>query len=268
MKLRIWLMVGLGALISAPVLGQTRAGDTPLHIAVRSGQVASVKHLLERGADANAKNQLGQTPLIVVAADGSRTPAARQARRTIARLLLGAGADVNAADREGATALHVALARERGELLGVLLDAGANVQAADARGRTPLHYAAQAGDAKAIDLLVGRGARIDAKDAAGDTPLHAAAMRARPAAVAALLRHKANVNAANRAGATPLHVLAQAPLRGPRAERVLVETARLLLAAGAAPDICAKDGSTPLDRARQAEHPTLAALLAREGGAQ
>jgi len=256
----------LGVLLAcAPVLGQSPHASA-LHAAVRQGRVEQVRQLLEAGAAVDAVNKRGQTPLLVAVGDGGNQPAQRAARRQIARLLLAAGADVNAANREKMTALHLALARQRGGMVGLLLEAGADVNAVDRWGRVPLHWAALAGDRKSVLELTRRGAAVGAVDAAGNTPLHLAAARGQVETIATLLELKADVQLANKRGRSPLAVLATAPVRGPQGEQRLVQAARLLLAAGA--DVNQRDArqTTPRALAEQAGHAALADYLARKGG--
>jgi len=52
-----------------------RAGDTPLHLAVRSGNLALVETLLAAGADVNARDYDAQTPLAMARGDDEREPA-------------------------------------------------------------------------------------------------------------------------------------------------------------------------------------------------
>jgi ankyrin repeat protein len=58
------------ALIRAGAVLETRDrnGETPLHIAVRSGDANNVKVLVDQGASINVKNYEGVTPLEIVAA--------------------------------------------------------------------------------------------------------------------------------------------------------------------------------------------------------
>src|SRR5579859_3670811 len=72
-------------------------GEAPLHYAATFGSVDSVRVLLERGADPNARNRSGATPLISGAYNFEK-----------ARLLVEKGADVNAHSQNGVTPLMVA----------------------------------------------------------------------------------------------------------------------------------------------------------------
>lgn len=242
------------------------AGETALFAAVRARQPHAVELLLSYGADPRFKNKAGATPLHVDAADGNRSPEARQARRTIAELLLKAGAEVNAADAEGMTPLLVALARQREELLDLLTAAGADVTLKDQRGRAALHYAAQGNLPAMIDRLAEMKVDVNAADDTGNTALHMAAMRMRPVVIESLLSRGANVNAVNPQGESALHVLVSAPRRETTGEQPLIELAELLITAGADVNLRASDGKTVLGRVLDKDLPALARFLEGKGG--
>jgi len=68
--------------------------------AAEKGDFADVKRHLKRGADVNAKDEYGRTPLL---------EAARNGHKAVAELLIAKGADVNAKDNNGRTPLYYAL---------------------------------------------------------------------------------------------------------------------------------------------------------------
>src|SRR5947207_10777330 len=84
----------------------------------------------------------------------------------------------------GDTALHMAAAAHRPELVKLLLELGADVGARNRRGAQPLHYAADgipgsdgwdpAGQAAVVETLVAGGADPNATDKSGVAPLHRA----------------------------------------------------------------------------------------------
>jgi serine/threonine protein kinase len=78
-------------------------GWTPLHLAVQNGHIEVVKLLIEKGANVNAKDNIGDTPL---------HDAADKGHIEVVRLLLEHGADPNIKNYEGKTAMD--LAREKG----------------------------------------------------------------------------------------------------------------------------------------------------------
>jgi len=110
---------------------------TPLHSATYYGLPDMVKKLLEYGADANARDVDGETPLSL-ASEGVnlKDPSA-------IRLLLQHGVDVNAQRKNGSTPLHQASSWGALEVARLLLDHGADAELKDNEGRTPLQVASE-----------------------------------------------------------------------------------------------------------------------------
>jgi ankyrin repeat protein len=184
--------------------------DKNLLAAIRLGDRASVEALLVRGADVNARNEIGDTALMqaVINADPE-----------MVQLLLQYGPNVNARGVYEVTALlrgvhdvnKVRLLLRRGArvderamvvaamipgcrpTLEILSQCGGNVNAA-VGGYTPLMAAAYAGDLEAASWLVGHGADINARSEAGCTALNGAAVSGNAAIVKLLLERGADPN--------------------------------------------------------------------------
>jgi ankyrin repeat protein len=125
---------------------RTPEGFTPLGLAAFLGGPATVKVLLEHGADPDddADNQFGVRPVNAAAASHDRETM---------RLLLDAGADANAQQRGGFTPLHEAAHTDDVEMARLLLDHGADPSIADADGRDSARMAADDGS-KGVEALL------------------------------------------------------------------------------------------------------------------
>lgn len=106
--------VASGARVNAP--RPSLENKTALHFAVARSGAAMVKLLLELGADPNARDSGGETPLSMAAFRG---------RADCVRELLAAKADVNARSKAGWTPLMAAASEGHAEVVRLLLKAGA-----------------------------------------------------------------------------------------------------------------------------------------------
>jgi|ERR1041384_782558 ankyrin repeat protein len=203
------------------------SGSTALHWAVRNKQM--VELLLRNGADPNARDGSGETPL-------TRTVTAENAA-----LLIKAGADVNTKDNSGSTPLHWKGVGDNSEVASMLLKSGATLEPRDDEGRTPLAIAALHGSHRVLTLLLAKGSDIEATDKMGRTPLFHAVGRYWPKNWSEtgqiLFDHGANINAQDKDGATPLHFACSA---------TNVDAVAWLLTHGASPSAKNKFGQTPL----------------------
>ncbi len=133
-------------------------GTTALHSAIshnyahwweKSFEVC--KLLLENGADPNAQDYNGTTPLMNTAwKDGDQCENAK--------LLLEYGADPNKQDRRSATALHATALADNKRLCKILLKKNANPNALDEKKATPLAYAVKRNRNTICTLLLRSGA--------------------------------------------------------------------------------------------------------------
>ena len=143
-------------------------------------------------------------------------------------------------------------------VLELLLDNPALARAYSHDGWTPLHLACFFGQPDLAAALIEKGADVSARsrNAMANTPLHAAVAGRNRGAVRSLLEHGADVNARQEGGWTALHAVAQ---NGD------VETARLLIAAGAQVDARAGNRQNPMDLAMTKGHQAMVDLLAEYG---
>ena len=134
-------------------------GTTPLHVAVWADHLATVQELLRAGAKADLANTFGVTPISLAAGHGN--PA-------IVQRLIDAGANVAAVDAAGETLLMAAVRSGSLDTVRVLVDAGAQVNAAEPQlGHTALMWAVRINSAAIVKYLVDRGASITARTRVG-----------------------------------------------------------------------------------------------------
>jgi ankyrin repeat protein len=159
-------------------------GNTPLHYALlrtsmerRQGRAKVVAFLVSQGANVNAKNGTGVTPLMEAVNIGDTGAA---------KFLLAHGAIVDLKDSKGTTALSIASGRLYGDIVELLLLNEANVNGShDENGRTPLLSAIAA-------VATNTGTTI--------SPDHSIDEAQRLLIVNLLLKHKAEVNTVDHSG--------------------------------------------------------------------
>ncbi|KEF52944.1 uncharacterized protein A1O9_10850 [Exophiala aquamarina CBS 119918] len=227
-----------------------RKGYTPLMMAVYSGQLSSIRLLLDRGSNREAVNEAGE-PLLHIAATMGKLP-------TIEFLLQNGSQVITINDKTGDTALHCAVRNEslraatfliqkgpllldvenkkkqtplalavklkKREMVNLLIEKGAKTDLGDDDWRTPLHNAVIAKDSEMIRLLVERGTKVESLDKAGRTPLYHAVRTEDPAIVAMLLLSGYKMDVKNRSGRYPLqYVMEMPPAKESRAVSLLGE---------------------------------------------
>ncbi len=108
---------------------KAKNGDTPLHLAIRSGSLKAGRALIEAGADSSLANDEGVQPLMIAAA--------KKNGEYLVSLLISHGVQINAADQYKDTALHYAARVGNLHSVRVLLSAGANLKLINNMGDTP-----------------------------------------------------------------------------------------------------------------------------------
>jgi ankyrin repeat protein len=186
-------VVVIGLVLAAPV-GATDPG-TPLIDAVKAGDHAAARSLIQRHVDVNAPGPDGTTPLHW---------AVRADDREMAALLLKGGARSTAANRYGVTPLQLAAINGSAAMVRVLLAAGASPNTTNPEGETVLMTAARAGSVDVVQLLASRGADVNARESwFGETALMWASAENHADVVRALVKLGAPVNARSRVIAAP-----------------------------------------------------------------
>lgn len=121
-------------------------GTTPLMYATLYGDLESLRHLLDRGADPNLANDAGATALMWAVDDADKT-----------RLLLERGAKATAVSNDDRSPLAIALERRNSvTVVKLLLEHGEKLDSLSARNRNALRFAG--GDEATLRLLLDKGA--------------------------------------------------------------------------------------------------------------
>lgn len=167
------------------IVARNWLGHTLLHSAATGADPGVVAMLLELGAEVDARDELGHTPLAHLSnrlCDPASTPPDDGSRA--ATHLIAAGADVNArCGVERQTPLHMAARRGNVPLGRLLIAHGAELDARSTQGETPLHRAVSCNQVAFAAFLLHSGADAHLPDGKGKTPRH----KARSPAVRTLL---------------------------------------------------------------------------------
>ena len=148
--------------------------------------------MIAAGADVNAKDKYGYTPLDTGLRQGITDD--------IVKILIAGGANVNSLSGVvyKSTPLHIAVSpvyqispvtshgrssSDGAEILKTLIAAGADINVKDSDGKTPLHHAVVFNDPSIVKILVDAGADVYVKDkggffSSGKTPLQIARSKA------------------------------------------------------------------------------------------
>lgn len=239
---------------------RNKKGVTPLSTSIEHGNAAQVNFYVRHGADIHAedakkitplisvlhrKDELykslvikenassidsqGNTPLMVALrrdapferiqyiadldpnvnarnrdGDSALLIAVEKNNRKAGELLLARGADIFAANTKNMSPLRLALESQNGSEQWIL-NSG-TISARDGSGNSVLHYAAEwLLPEETASLLIQKGAEIDAVNANGETPLFSAAKADNTDAISLFVKNGASLNARDHLGSTPLH---------------------------------------------------------------
>ena len=234
----------------ANVNARNRNGETPLHSATASNDnVEVIKFLVANGADVNAQDEWGGMPFFIMR------------NVEIAEFILSQGFDVNTKCERGRTPLHVAVFNDNAEVVKFLIANGADVNAQDEEG-TPLHLALLERNVEIAKFLITQGADVNAKDVDGMSSLAYAVNNNAFEIVRLLVSEGADVNFKTAKvpgipdGITPLHFAAA---------NGSVEVARFLVSEGADVNVRNSEGHTPLNVARMRNNTAMVQYLISAG---
>jgi ankyrin repeat protein len=161
-------------------------------------RVADVEAALKAGADVNAQDEEGWTPLMF---------ASKKMNADLIKALLAAKASVNMKTQKGATALMMACSENQWMVIPLLVQAGADVNAQDSAGAPVLFHCAINGGESAIKALLEAGAQKDLADKDGATPLFVALATGNGQAARALFKAGAHAAPAQSSDGFPILAL-------------------------------------------------------------
>jgi len=206
-----------------------------LHRAAVDGEIEQVKSLISKGADVNAKNGDGWTPLQYAASRG---------HKEIVELLLAHDADVNIGGEGNMTAAEYAMQNNHMEIFQLLISKGADI--------SPLHVAISMKDEAKVKSLIEDGADINKLTPGGLKPIRRAVFTGFKSAVELLIANGADVNDKSNWNWTLLHGAA---------ENGYKDIAEFLIAKGAKVNVKDGAGRTPLWYAKKEGHTEIAEML-------
>jgi ankyrin repeat protein len=128
-------------------------GSPPIVTALKKGYTIIARILLNAGADPNARDRLGLTPLLLACG--------KQARgyKEIAEMLIAKGAEIHVRDRLGWTPLLLALSGGTVEIAERLIERGADLSVRTRYGESALDLASKSGQERLVTLIREKGAR-------------------------------------------------------------------------------------------------------------
>jgi ankyrin repeat protein len=176
--------------------------------------------------------------------------------------LIAAGADLEQRDGQGQTPLLRAVAGNHVAVAKALLAAGASLNAQAANQDTPWLLAGASGRTEIIATMLPLKPDLSLRNRYGGDALIPACERAHVETVKLLLTSGIDVNHVNNLGWTCLLEIVILGDGGPRHQQV----AKLVLDAGANPNLADKDGVSPLAHARKRGQSEVAKLITAAGG--
>lgn len=250
------------------------SNGSALNDAAASGDVTSVKALLDAKANVDARGRILMTSLMLAAMGG---------HIEIMEVLKNHEADEFAVDARGRTVLHLAVASGRLPIVKWLLHAyppplseqikrrssiffkatdsfrgraPKNLrESSDSEGSKPLHVAAEMDNGRILEMLLAAGVEIDSRNNRGRTPLHQAIVMDRREAFSTLLQSGADFNATDARSMSALHWAANTGR---------IEMIETFLARGAQRDDFDDSGFQPIHQAAWMGHIPCIQLLTRD----
>ncbi|KAK3869071.1 hypothetical protein Pcinc_025597 [Petrolisthes cinctipes] len=205
------MLVSMGADLNI----QNKLGNTPLMEAISRNNIKCVDTLIEAKADMALRNKRSQSVLHMAASVNGV-----ECMKSL--LKIGVSQEViNDVDKEGMTALAIAVDRKRKRCTSMLLEYGASRTAGDICRHSLLHMAIKPRPStfyseaqfptgeRLLNLVLNKELDVNMKDSAGNSPLHVAAQNGCYNECKRLLQYSARVDDTDLRGRTALHMAAE-----------------------------------------------------------
>uniref|UniRef100_A0ABD2X5A0 Uncharacterized protein n=1 Tax=Trichogramma kaykai TaxID=54128 RepID=A0ABD2X5A0_9HYME len=246
-----------------------KVGNTPLHLAIRFGNLKLFELLLRRYADPNIANKEGCTLLHIICeeeVDDNSFELLFKISDDIRQKL-----HIDAQNNAGNTPLHLAVKNKNYITVEFLLRRDANPNLANAEGLTPMHIICETDcDHELAEMIFEisnnkyQPVHVNDQDLNGNTPLHVAAYFRQPLVTEILLRKGANPNMVNYDECTPLHLICKNQNIDVDLVKTFIEISKEIQQTVQL-DIGDKIGDTPLHLAVKYKNLEVVELLLRNG---
>lgn len=214
---------------------QTHHYRTYLHWAASKGAKATIQLLIDKGADINALDEHGSTPLAYAIGSGMKDI-------SVIELFTQAGYDLKGRNKQGATLLLSAIAGDKDlKLTDYFVAQGLSLDDTDVKGANAFDYAVRAGDIRQLEALIGRGVKPTVQT------LTMAARGSRQSSNGVEIYryliegHKLDVSVIDGEGNNLIHLVAARPNQ--------TEVIKYLISLGVDPALPNREGDTPLSLA-------------------
>lgn len=219
------------------------SGNTALHYASEWGMKDAIETLITKGANKEARNANGETPIF---------SACKNDNTEIIALLASKGCKYNVRDNLGSTPLHVAVRWGNTNTAAQLIKLGCDIDAQNVNGKSPLAEAALGGKPEIAKMLLGKGANPNTSDITGRTVLMDATRARNTSTISMLLGNRANPQIMDLNGRNAYHEAAAT---------ADIAVINLLRDAGGNPLSRDKNGNTPFSICLDQNDPIIKAVL-------
>lgn len=198
------------------------------------------------------------------AQEGGRALIEAAANGDLARIeqLIADKAPLDAQNAQGETALLVAVQQDQTEIAKALIAAGASVNVQAANKDTPWLLAGASGRTEIVKAMIPAKPDLSIRNRFGGNALIPACERAHVETIEVLLTSGIDVNHVNNLGWTCLLEIVILGDGGPRHQ----QAAKLVLDAGADPNLADKNGVTPFAHAKANGQAEIAEIIQEAGG--